>query len=253
MVLIQEDLLLLDAELAEAAYKKALALGAEVGDFGQRLLKGERDAMHYLGLGREFRQVPAEACTEPGSALLHPSNRDVYRGFRFLGLKDLVPLRQKPGDRTEVDVRQLVTDRDQLLPMITPTADLQAFSPTGKAYLGPAKQREERRLYEHYHWYIAEQVFCRRQHPSGEGSGLSRLVIIYANGPEQATSEAVDDGSQWMRGSDREFSGLRQLSLITDELQDGCELRSSIIGIPIKQLPIYIRNQKDLTAFVLSD
>jgi hypothetical protein len=247
---LQEDLVLLAAKDANEVYVRALQLGSEVGSFGQRWLSGEPDALHELGI--ELERPSAALPDQPEgqvSPLLHPPNAEIYRGFRFLGLKDIVHV---PGDLkhgTQIDLRRKSATHHVAQDVVTPPEDLQAFSPAGPAYAGRALEEEKLKLYERNHWYTAEQIFSTSRCALIDEGLLERVVLLYAPQPERAASSAADNGLSWARRNGGEFCGLHELSLVDGQLEDGCELRSAIFEIAMEDIPFYVTEKEALSIF----
>jgi hypothetical protein len=63
-------------------------------------------------------------------------------------------------------------------------------------------------------------------------------VLLEARHPDRAVKAAVADGKSWAaaQGVSGEFLGLRDLWLVSDEIEDCCELSSSIFEEPASDL-----------------
>ncbi len=247
---LQEDLILLEAEDPDEVYLKALQLGAEVGSFGQSWLSGEPGALRELGI--ELEPPSTRLQDQPDgqvSPFLHPSNVEIYRGFHFLGLKDIVRVQGDLRHGTQIDVRRTPAKHHPTQAAVAPLESLRAFSPAGPAYVGRAMDQENLKLYESNHWYAAEQVFSASACASIDGGALERVVLMYAPEPDSAASSAADNGLSWARQNGGEFCGLHELSLVDGPLKDGCELRSSIFEIAQSEIPAYVKEKQDLSIF----
>jgi hypothetical protein len=70
---------------------------------------------------------------------------------------------------------------------------------------------------------------------------VERLVLIKADGPEQAVCGANQDSRLWTLGNNRaRFVGISELSLVLGELEDACELQSMVRELPVDLLRSYL-------------
>ena len=223
----QEDLLLLERPSHNAALRSALEIGAHIGRFGQQLLDQDPGALSKLGLPAPFR-------------LLHPGNVDVFRAFTFLGVRDIVVLQGAPGDETQIDFREL-EPAPSAEGLARSLEDTQAFIVVGRAYSGASAVGERERLYARYSWYLADQIYQRLRDPAvpaSEGDLLVlRRVLLHATRPEEALRRSSENASEWEHAHPVwKFVGLRQLSLVDDDLCDSCELAWTIGPIDVDSI-----------------
>lgn len=241
---IQEDLVLIVAPNAEVAYEEAMALGRRAETFGEGVLEGRVN----------WRNLPGAEAIADGMPrdLLHPGLLDRYKGFQFLGLKELGPLPGAPAHGLEIEALEIsLDDEDRASIRSCLEETFSAFSPSGVAIAEGERGAWNSKLYEQYKWYLAEQVFeieVDRVAESAETKALERLVLIKAEEPREAVAKARIEPPQDL-ARQIQLVGIREVSLVQSELVDGCELRSFFLELPLSRVLTYTREKSRLAAF----
>ena len=127
-------------------------------------------------------------------------------------------------------------------------ADLQAFDPAGHAYSGEARKQQNETLWKTRTWYVAEQRFREKNDgDSPQPERLHRLVLIHGSSPAVAYDAANSNAVSFLceqlplKGqSGPQFSGLFELTLIYDDLEDDAELSSTKYALSLHEFSAYM-------------
>ncbi len=178
--------------------------------------------------------------------------------FEFVGFIGPRSVGNHLDHGTEVDRYDLSRRTKGGLP---PKGRLMAFDPSGPVYTGDARSDHNQELFRKYQWYLAEEMFeiaagsPRRQGQTSIVRGS--FVFLHAPGPEEAYDLAMADGRARQVGTDVQtdgvaaFMGLRQLSLITDDVANRvCMLRTDEYWTTIARLRKVIQTRPELDALV---
>lgn len=110
-------------------------------------------------------------------------------------------------------------------------------------------------------WYIAHEILyfeprLRQKLKGTEWTVWENLILIKAKSPQQAYQKAIRHGrasEQAVRIDDEDgmckFRGLRDLTLIYDELKDGAELEWRVLRISPGELDRLVTTKRKMQAF----
>jgi hypothetical protein len=250
-ITIEDDRWLLQAGSAEDAWQKATSGAQEALHVGKALVSGEPSALQAAGLGRFIGAFPLKEPTSGreshrrGSRKARSRPPGKYSTYDFLGFADLhvVGEHLEPGK----EVERYFTQRATRLPA---KKTLMAFDPAGPAYTGKNRILQNAMLFEKYKWYLAEEVFKVSHIESSYQRVLGRLVLIEGNGPEDAYDSALLNATAAERTTSWTFLGLKELSLISDNFNHACVLRTDEYYITPAQLRRFIKPKFELPAFL---
>ncbi len=256
---VQEDFWLLQAKGADEAYQKVLSAAEAATPLGQALADGRITTFQAFGLDR-FISIffPDDASSTVAEFERGPERlKGTYSVYEFIGIRDLHYIGNALGHRVQIDRYNVSLRRGGALVQARKGRGLLAFHPSGPAYVGRAARLNDAKLYERFHWYLAEELF---EGPTGQEQGAARqvqacLVLIEADGPDQAYELGLADGMGraeadfGTRSVPTRFLGLRQLSLITDKLRDFCIIRTDEYRIPVEEIRTLVKAKADMRAF----
>ena len=136
-----------------------------------------------------------------------------------LGFADfhLVGARLRHG--TEVD-RYVMELRGKERRKVPSKNALLAFDPSGPAFRGKARSIQNAKLFEKYKWYLSDALYI----PAENGRLNGRMVLIKADGPDEAYDLAVKEAASTRSPDLGDFVGVEQLSLVTDSFKYACIL-----------------------------
>jgi len=250
---VDDDRWLLEAGSAEEAYAEAAA-GAQAAErMGSALAEGRPSALEAAGLDRFVEVFFPEECApekQPQWRRRVPGNmRGNYTTYEFLGFADLHVVGRHLKHGIEID--RYVIELDAAAPPLKIPAKraLMAFDPSGPAYTGKARRLRNSELFERHKWYLAERVFQLSDGQGRKSRILGRLVLIEANGPQDAYNSALLESEASQALECGTFVGLKQLSLITDNFRKVCILRTDQYSLRPTQLRELIRAKPDLSVF----
>jgi hypothetical protein len=257
----EENLTLITASQPEEAQKKATELGLELAEFSRALIESDSDYLERKGLGALLPVIEYKDKVLSGDITTSHLGDHFrkYKTFEFAGIARLVTVGPSLKHGTVIDCisRNMTVEAAQR--SLPPKVDLSAFSPAGPAYSGAEREAQNRKLYEEFKWYLAEQIF--RGDDSGPAIGAKtirvreRLVILHGNEPEEAFRRALDDAASYedhvrlesghSHAEAQTFLGLHELSLIESDLGDDlCEIRSQRLSLTKRDLTEYFALMK---------
>ena len=167
-----------------------------------------------------------------------------YTRHDFLGFADfhLVGARLRHG--TEVD-RYVMELRGKERRKVPSKNALLAFDPSGPAFRGKARSIQNAKLFEKYKWYLSDALYI----PAENGRLNGRMVLIKADGPDEAYDLAVKEAASTRSPDLGDFVGVEQLSLVTDSFKYACILCTDEYTVSPTELRNLIEPKSRLSVF----